>query len=746
MAVAHKWSFFRAGGFDQVILKDGADIANLSKLDQKLWVALACPTTGLDLSPRFLALLDVDADRRIRAPELLKAIDFAAATLKDLTDLTKSEEALPLSAIDSEAPEGKRLLNAAKQVLANLGKSDAKAIAVSDLEDPTRIFADTPFNGDGVITDVSTSDSELKAVVAEIIDTFGAEADRSGKPGVNQAKIESFFAEIAAAKTWLDEAQKDPQKGMPLGDKTSEAFAAYEAIRAKVDDYFARCKLAAFDSRVGPLLNRPEADYAALATRDLSLNGAEAEQFPLAHVAAGRPLPLQGAVNPAHAAALKNLQDLVVSPLLGFRDSLSEGDWQQVRERFQGHVDWLQSKKGAAVEKLGAPRIHALAASTYQAQLLSLVEQDKALESEAQSLHDVERLVWYYRNLYTLCTNFVNFRDFYDPAKEAIFQCGTLYLDQRACTLCLRVEDPAKHAILAGLAGAYLAYVDCVRAATNEKMQVVAVITDGDNDNLMLGRNGLFYDRQGKDWDATITKIVDNPINVKQAFFSPYKKFVRMIEEFVAKRASAADADATNKLGAAAATVSTADQAKPPEPKKPVDVGTVAALGVAVAGIGTFFTAIMGYASGIFQLGLLATFAAFIGLILLISLPSVVMAYIKLRKRNLGPLLDASGWAINAQAKVNVPFGTTLTETAKLPPGSNRIVRDAFADKGLPWKRWVLLFLVLYLGYRWFQGSFDRFLPEQLESSRVTGLFAPPKPPEPPAAAAVPAAPPAAKP
>ena len=68
----------------------------------------------------------------------------------------------------------------------------------------------------------------------------------------------------------------------------------------------------------------------------------------------------------------------------------------------------------------------------------------------------------------------------------------------------------------------------------------------------MVGRNGIFYDRKGRDWDATITKIVDNPISLRQAFWSPYKKFVRMIEEQVAKRAAAAEAASTARLAGTA--------------------------------------------------------------------------------------------------------------------------------------------------------------------------------------------------
>ena len=105
-----------------------------------------------------------------------------------------------------------------------------------------------------------------------------------------------------------------------------------------------------------------------------------------------------------------------------------------------------------------------------------------------------------------------------------MFQAGTLYLDGRSCDLCIHVNDAGKHGLLAGCAKTYLAYADCSRPSTGEKMTIAAAFTGGDNDNLFVGRNGLFYDRQGRDWDATITKIIDNPISIRQAFWSPYKK------------------------------------------------------------------------------------------------------------------------------------------------------------------------------------------------------------------------------
>src|SRR5205814_8103330 len=139
---------------------------------------------------------------------------------------------------------------------------------------------------------------------------------------------------------------------------------------------------------------------------------------------------------------------------------LGEAEWTALCAKVAPYATWLATKAGARVESLGLARVRAILASGGRDALASLVAQDKALEAEAASIENVERLVRYHRDLALLCTNFVNFKDSYDGAEPAIFQAGTLYLDQRSCKLCLRVEDVAKHATMAGLAGAYLAYLD----------------------------------------------------------------------------------------------------------------------------------------------------------------------------------------------------------------------------------------------------------------------------------------------
>jgi len=245
-----------------------------------------------------------------------------------------------------------------------------------------------------------------------------------------------------------------------------------------------------------------------------------------------------------------------------------------------------------------------------------------------------------------------------------------------------------------------------------------------------VGRNGVFYDRKGGDWDATVTKIVDNPISVRQAFWSPYKKVVRMVEDFVASRAAAKQAEADAKLTAdvnktaaaaaapppaAGAAPAPAPAAAPPAPKKPLDIGIVAAIGVAVGGITAAFGALL---QAFFGLGIWMPLGV-LGILLAISGPSMAVAWLKLRKRNLGPILDANGWAVNAMAKVNVPLGGSLTKLAVLPEGSSRDMVVPYAEKRRPWGLYIFLLVLIGIGIAWYLGKVDRYLPQSVQSTTI---------------------------
>lgn len=329
--------------------------------------------------------------------------------------------------------------------------------------------------------------------------------------------------------------------------------------------------------------------------------------------------------------------------------------------------------------------------AAYEAGVATANEANAAALSAAQAQYQsLRKLLLLSRDFYRLLRNFITFEDFYDKAQpKAIFQAGTLIIDQRACTLCVRVSDMPKQNLQAGASGMYLIYCDCESKKLGKKMQIVAAMTIGGIRNLTVGKNALFYDNEGNDWDAVVTKIIDNPISIGQAFWSPYRKFGAWVTDLINKSAAEKDSkvfsEATNKIQEKKAEMSPLDKKKMETFDIAKFAGIFAAIGMAVGYIGAFFTSVIG---GFASLKWWQDILAVLGIVLVISGPSMFLAWTKLRKRNLAPVLNANGWAVNADVMVNVMFGSALTQQAQFP--MLQLV-DPLAKKGMPaWKKWII--------------------------------------------------------
>lgn len=692
---SYDWKFSNIGGVPRVSIECGEDIAHLDELDQKMWTVLSCPVKGLEIDVKTLEMMDADGDGKLRVNEVADAAKWITKVLKNPDSLLKQSDTLELSELNTDDEEGKKLYESAKQILSNLGL-EKDSISVADTSDSVAIFAKTKFNGDGVITENSADDESLKTAITSCMKTIGTTADRSGVDGVNAEQIEAFYTNCNDYLTWFTSEDANKETVFPYGDNTEAALGAYNALKEKIDDFFMRCKLIAFDEDSTAALDVSVARIEAISDKNLSACNDEIATYPLARVNSKMELPLTGGINPAWESAFANLKSLIFDVDFAKKKSITEAEWKSVGAKFGAFETWKTAKKGEIVESLGIEAIKDIVAKNEKDALLSLVEQDKALESEANEIQSVNKLTHLYRDLYTLIKNYVTFSDFYsrDEETKAIFQAGTLFIDQRSCDLCMKVSDMAKHNVIAGLSGMYLLYCDCRSKQKNETMTIVAVMTDGDIDNLMVGKNAIFYDRDGLDWDAVVVKILDNPISIRQAFWSPYRKLAKWVTDLINKSAAEKDSksfdDMTAKVTEQTSAASTTDAAA--AQKQPFDIakfaGIFAAIGMALGFIGSFCVSVV---SGFAQLTWWQVILVFVGIILVISGPSMIMAWMKLRKRNLAPLLDANGWAVNAQAFVNIAFGTTLTKMAQFP-----VIADPFAKKGMPlWKKMLIVVVVL---------------------------------------------------
>ena len=693
----YKWQFENIGGCSRVKISSGQDIAHLDELDTKMWTVLSCPIKGLEIDEKSLKYMDFDADGKIRVNDVVGVSKWITGVLKNPDLLLEGKDTVSIEAINVETEEGLKLSKAAKQILANLGKEETN-ISLADTADISAIFAKTRFNGDGVITPASSEDADEISAITSAVAKTGGTLDRSGVQGVTAPQIEQFYTDLKAYSDWC--AAEVPA---PFGDQTDAVIVAYQALDAKMKDFFMRNKLASFSPDSTLALDVQTSRIEAISAENLSAKSEEIAAYPIARITGKATLDLTAPVNPAWAAQFKVLQGVAIA---ADKKTLSEEDWAAIGAQFAAYTTWKASKAGATVEDLTLDVVNALLKQDKKQALLDLVAQDAAYKEESDNIEMVDKFLHIIRDFYRLLRNFITFHDFYNKDKTvgSIFQSGTLIIDQRACHLCMKVENMGAHNATAATSGMFLVYCDCTTKTSPAKLQIVAAVTVGEIGSLIVGKNAVYYDNAGVEWDAVITKVVDNPISVLQAFWSPYRRMATAVENLINKSAAEKDnkmmADATAKINAAPTTLPAtpaegADAvAAKPAAAPPFDIakfaGIFAAIGMAVGMIGT---ALVTLAKGLWELSWWQLVLVFLGILLLISGPAMVLAWLKLRRRNIAPILNANGWAVNAASKISIPFGETLTDMAKYPKMK---LKDPYAKKGMPaWAKVLITLLIL---------------------------------------------------
>jgi len=349
------------------------------------------------------------------------------------------------------------------------------------------------------------------------------------------------------------------------------------------------------------------------------------EDMPLVTEEPDKELPLKDHLNPKYLEQVLSFAETCVTPLLGEKAALSRLDYKAVKAKLAPYRAWVASK----------PQMNADA-------------NDKLVREE--------RLLRYKLHMGEFLENYVTMDRLYSKADvAAIFQTGVLRIDGREMNLCFHVESEAAHAALAEKSRCCLLYLKLTRKNEAAERSLCAVVTAGTVGALYAGRNGVFYDRDGKDWSAVVTKVVESQVSLLEAFWAPWRKvgegIGNLVKKFLGDRQNAALAnvqkgtESTQAGGAAMAS-------------------SVAAIGIGIGMVGAAFASIMAAVSSMSPLQLVLSIFA---VILVVSLPSVILTWFKLRKRDLGAILNASGWAVNREIRFSMKRARAFTRCAPNP-------------------------------------------------------------------------------
>jgi len=727
--------FARYGRTYQLLIQNAQDLQDVLRLDESLWVATSAPIKAFRCDEQFLKLVDTDHDARIHTEELKAAISWLLERLADVSMLPEGRDELPLSAIGTDTPEGKALVDSARYVLQCQGAAP-ESISLGQVRRFQASVKARPLNGDGVLVPAAAEDPELRLFIEDVLRCTEPVQDASGQPGITAAHVQKFLDAAARYLAWREKGRIPPGAErtdlMPLGESTPRAYALYRAHADKVESFFARCRLLAFDARAAAQLGPRDEELASLDASD----PAAVEEFllraPIAEPNAQGALPLrEDALNPAYRSWTGALKEQVLRPALGdVPDALTEEAWREVERFFAPYAAYLAAREGAEVERVPPERLERYRDGDFARRTAALLEADRKVAAVMAGVRQLEQLLLYHQNLMRLANNFVSFPELYDRDRRALFEAGSCVMDGRWFNLAVPVDDPAAHKQMARQSSFFTMYLEVTGAAPEERFQVAMPVTAGTRGNLQVGKRGVFFDVRGREYVARIVDILEQPISLQEALVAPFVRIGRFLAGKIESLAGTAEKQLERGIEGTAAVIARPPTAAPTASQR---AGMFVGVSVALAALSSALAFIVKTLTGLklhqIALGVL-------GVALVVMVPVSIVALVKLRRRDLSALLEGCGWAINARMRLTRAQGRFFSQRRAYPRGA----------RGAPPPAWVRALTWALAGLVVLAGGLcgARRLVTYLQARRAAREAAPAEQQQPSEAPGQPAAPPPA--
>jgi hypothetical protein len=293
------------------------------------------------------------------------------------------------------------------------------------------------------------------------------------------------------------------------------------------------------------------------------------------------------------------------------------------------------------------------------------IASDSANAALAAAFKDLEKLAAFRTDFLNFLKNFVNVEALYPPVAKPLFLTGSLYMDERACSLCFPIAKAATaHAAAATASKCCLVYCTLTRPAEGLTRTILAVFTAGSVNNLTVGKRGIFFDLEGNSWEAVVCHVVPNVISLTEAFFTPWRKVGEAVSSTLHKFIASKNDSVTSALTTQATETTTAATTGAPAPtaaNSGMVMASAATFGIALSFIAS---AVAGIAAALTQTPIWKTALIVVGLVCIVSVPNVILTLMKLRARDLAPILNASDWAINRTIGFTSTLGRYFTQRA----------------------------------------------------------------------------------
>lgn len=665
--------FANLGGQAQMLVDGPDDLALVHELDPARWAATSAPLEDLHLEPR-LARLVVPAGDRLRVSHLLAARDWLLARLASTAPIADRRQEVALDELAKD-DAGARLRAEAETVLEELEVEDRSRLSLKRLRRFRKAFDTTLANGDGIVTPDEVPDPEAAELATWILATVGGRKDPFGVTGVGHEEIQDFTLGAGRYRTWRERPKADPALE-PFGDLTDNAAALVDELGPKVEEWFLQCALLEQEGERLKGVGSTEEELRELLRADRDALRRHLARTPLSDPRTDARLDLRDGINAIFRERMRELTEVVLSPVLGpDPEVLDRAGWDRVRAHLRRYRKWRKEKPAQPFEAVPEALLDPENLAALGERLGEVVEIDLAASDRLARLEDLEKLLLLCGAILRLTRNLVNFQALYDPAKPALFQMGSLVIDGRRLDLTVKVRDRAKHKQVAKASETFLVYASVFGDDGKPAFEVAAPITAGERGGLRVGKRGILLGRDGKEWDAEVVDVVEAPISISEAVRSPFVKLGTFLSERI-------QALAANTLESAQKTLTSGEvpagaQAAPAKDAPRSSFQNLAVmLSLATAALGSAAAFLLKVLAETNPLKLMGSL---VGIVLLVAFASGFLGWLRLRRRDMSPILEANGWAVNVPLALTRELGELFTRRPPLPGDPRRSRRWQWA-------------------------------------------------------------------
>ena len=703
----------KIGGVCQFVIEKSEDLFLLKDINDSLWITTSAPCECFSCDPAFLNYLDYDQNKRIRSEEVKDALTWLQQILADKAPINEKSDTIQLSAINTSIVKGDLLHSAAKRVLENLNSDNQNCISLVQVQNRKKILSRGTCNGDGIIPPESVSD-DMSEFIHDVMHVSGSRADASGKEGISREELDFFLNEAHKYVQWCESSAADEVN--VFGSETPDLFNCLSVIEEKMDGFFALCNLYKIDPRSRELILPADDILKTLDVQDNDQINQYLKAAPLQIPNNESVFYFDKLINPLWECSVLLFRNKVlpkVSLKIVNENQLTEQQWQQTKTVFKEYRRWIGRKPVSSISDIDLNKLKRYVQSELPEIISSLIDDDLKVSSELEQVNNLEKLLLYTKWIIDFLNNYISLSAVYNPEKQSMVQAGKLVLDGRIFTMCIKIDHIEQHKRIAELSNLCIIYLMVTRKGKDQEnsMYIAAAVTYGSMNRLYTGKNGVFFTPDGLEWDAQIVDMIRNPVSLIEAFQMPFLKIGNMIENQFekVKESRTRSMERSIESGFSQADASISAPVKQDTQSK-VWGGTMrdVMLGgsLAIAALGSAFAFITNTLKNVSLLNVLSVLT---GLLLIVSLPSTIVAYLKMKKRNLATFFEASSWAVNAPLRISWKTGKLFTQKPAFSEYANMLKNDLLLNEinksDSKTKRlflWIIVIMsVLAIGVSW---------------------------------------------